>query len=100
MSNLSGSFSVVFTQFLPINIEQVKYQAYLVKLNSAQTWHMNRTLTTLKCSQDALTSKFLYQGDVEAQQEQESITQLVGALINDISNFDGDEPSPKPAQWC
>ncbi len=82
-----GALTLVFTQLLPINIEQVEYQAYLLKLNSAQASHVNRALTTLKCDQDALTSKVLYQGDVEAQQEQESITQLVGALINDTSNF-------------
>ncbi len=83
------ALTLVFIQLLPINIEQVKHQAYLLKLNSAQTWYVNRALTTLTRDQDAFTSKVLYQGDVEAQQDQESITQLVGALINDTANFDG-----------
>ncbi len=36
---------------------------------SAQTWHVDRALSTLKSDQNALPSKVLCQGDVEAHRE-------------------------------
>ncbi len=49
--------------------KNIQYQAYLLKLLSAQGGHVNWTLTTLKCDQNAPTSKFLYQGDIKADRE-------------------------------
>ncbi len=58
-------------QFKTLNRGQqnIQYRAYLLKLLSAQYGDVNWVLTTLKCDQNAPTSKFLYQGDVKADQE-------------------------------
>ncbi len=48
------------------NVRNDKYQASLFQLISAQTWHVNGALPTLKCNQNTLPSKLLYQGDIEA----------------------------------
>ncbi len=48
------------------NIRNDKYQTYLFQLISAQTWHVNGALPTLKCDQNTLLSEGLGHGDVEA----------------------------------
>ncbi len=42
---------------------------YLLKLISAQTWHVDRTLSTLKSDQDALSTEVVNLRDVEAHRE-------------------------------
>ncbi len=43
--------------------------AYLLKLISAQAWHVDRTLPTLKSDQNTLSSKVFNLRDVEAHWE-------------------------------
>ncbi len=43
-----------------------KNLTYLFQLIPTQTWHVNGALSTLKCNQNTLPSKMLYQGDIES----------------------------------